>query len=842
MYTDYVLFGIAIVCAAAAALLAVYIVVSRKRSRLYRKMLSEETVTMSAYADTLRGIRTQRQTARNETTATLLQQTETAAASDNDDTSDATVTLHVSGTASADEEANKNGAFGHPELREKYAIEERLPGGGMSRIFRAKHRKLGNDWIIKQIDKRRVRLANEEHILKQLNHIHLPQIIDIYEDEHSLYIVQRYIDGIPMNQVLDAGQPPGQSIIADWAEQLGQVLSYLHRLDQPIVHCDLKPSNIMVTHDNKLVLIDFGISRQAGENPMQAGGVTYRYAAPEQLKHPVQADYAKLIADRFGELPPERMTWPTDPRTDIFSLGVMLFELATGDIPKTGNRTRLREAVSGELAAVIERCLEIRPDRRYDSIDHFMKDIQRIKQSKMTMARSLFVRRLAAALLGVFVVASCSTATVGAYIFNQENGAILAWDSDKIVLSEQQMSELTIRKRMSNGQEQVLDMDDIEWSYSPNGIARVEGRRIVGMNEGETELRGTYRNKTVSLDVQVTKPMNGMVDISLRYVKSAEVSTWAGTGEREWADGAYLSSSFVSPEAIALGGDGTLAVADSGKLRMLRDGEAATVALEPEYITADIVRYFHNDLYMLTHEWEDEDGRFYAIIRLNEIGAEGVYVAEANQLSITDFDIAPDGNLYFIEQNMGVQETYLARLRPDTGNIEVVQRLDPAAAALTVDADGTIYVAYPEKGVIMRWDEGGGRMQYVAGVENERHFIDGEVPLFYEPRKLRSVPGYLYVLDFNTLRRIAVVNGTAVYADTIAGDVTVDLNPPLQNGAGSDAVFAPSTQMEFVLLPNEGAAAAHGGDAGEQVLLVTDPKHSVIRQVRVGGTDGSPAM
>ena len=221
MYQDEILLLIGAVATGLIVLLAMYLLASRKKAKLYREILGAETTAI-------------------ETLTTAL------------NTTDAVTTLNFKVT---DQE------FDPEVLRGQYEIEAEITGGGMSRVFIAKKTNIGNDWIVKYVPSAIGQLTNEADILKSLNHISLPKIIDIFDDDSGLYIVQSYVEGMGLNQILKSSGTLHEFMLLDFAKQLAQVLKYLHERG-PILHLDLKPSNIMVTHDSKLVLIDFGISKK----------------------------------------------------------------------------------------------------------------------------------------------------------------------------------------------------------------------------------------------------------------------------------------------------------------------------------------------------------------------------------------------------------------------------------------------------------------------------------------------------------------------------------------------------------------------------------------------------
>jgi len=601
VYTDTILFLVGGVCAFLAIVFVVYLFVSLKRSRVYRSVLKQETEIFNALTTTAsltKGTSATGITAGN--TTELLTGGHTTPPVNNGMTEivredEQTELLGVKVSEVADFDASA--------LEGRYILRGEIQGGGMSRVFLADSAKLGNQWIVKFISNKNGELANEENILKLLNHISLPKIVDIFRDDKGVYLVESFIEGITLDKVLESGQKLNQAVVVDWAEQLAQVLNYLHKLEpHPIFHYDLKPSNIMVTHDNRLVLIDFGISKRHGDDETGIIGVTYQYAAPEQLKHRISDKHMSLIKSRFGELPKERQYWHPDARTDIYSFGVMLFELAVGQLPTIQNMKTLNDAVSNELCKIIQKCLSVDPSKRYQSANDVLMDLHKIKGSKIKMARTLFMRRLASFSCVFTTVVSGGSITGGYYIYGQENAALLDVEPSIVTISLQQSISLAVEKQMPSGEILLLDNAQIRWSYSQDNIARVDGNRISGMNVGDTELIGQHRNKTITLNVRVIEPMDGMVDISQRYQPGHSVKIYAGTVEREHIDGALAEAEFVSPESIAVADDGTVYIADSGLLRILRDGQVESADFG--YLTPHIVRCFKNDVFILSDTWE----------------------------------------------------------------------------------------------------------------------------------------------------------------------------------------------------------------------------------------------
>ena len=816
-----------------AVCFTLYLLASKKRSRAYRALLQQETEMFDAL-----------------TTTGLLSKTmstDISAGSDAGSGAGAGFDPRVNAGAGADvstdllteagtvledsaypltdnertelmpEEQPEIIGFDASALKGRYILKKEIHGGGMSRVFLADSAKLGNQWIVKFISNRKGVLANEENILKLLNHISLPRIIDIFHDEKGVYIVQSYIEGVSLDKVLASGQKINQVVILDWAEQLAQVLGYLHRMKpHPIYHFDLKPSNIMVTHDNRLVLIDFGVSKRLGADDAAAVGITYKYAAPEQFRRKIPQKHMPMYQERFGALPPGHFSGMPDARSDIFSLGVMLFEFAVGKIPTVSNINSLKDAVSQELSGIISRCLQFDPGLRYQAVSELLADLQKMKGTKLKMARTLFMRKVASASAAFSLLLSGGSFGGGYYIYGQEAAALLDVRPEIVIVSLQQSSELTVEKRMPNGSIVLLDNSEVRWSYSQDNIVRIDGNRISGLNVGEAELTGRYRNKDISLHVRVIEPMDNLVEISQQYRPGRVISLFAGTSERDHTDGALADAEFVSPESIAVADDGTVYIADSGLLRVIKGGHVESVNFTPSYLMPNIIRVFKNDLYVLTHAWQDEeDDYYYGIIRLGGSGAEGIYIADARYTAVEDFAMSPDGIIYCIDRNEGLGLTSLKTIDPNnTGDIRTLAELPKGTSALTMDGNGTVYLANPETGAIQVYRDG--VLSYFAGVENEKAFIDGTAPLFFMPQKIKYADGYLYVWDFNVLRRISIVGGVAAECITIAGEAspTFDLDITQTKQAAEEIILPNSRLMDFAVKDNG--------------VLLTDPKRGVI--------------
>lgn len=823
MYLDYILLAIGGTLLLISILLGVILLLSRKKSREYRRVLHDETERIDVL-ETMRqsGTHSQLATYATETAATeeteaitqyqskFVQQSTSSRIQDHTEP----LLNAIQGLTGLRTEQSIGKGLDLTPLNGKYELLQEIHGGGMSRTFLARNMKLGNEWIIKFVDGEHAALANEADVLKKLNHTNLPQIIDIFQNRQGTFLVERYIEGYTLAQVLQQQQQIKEGQIRSWGIELAQVLNYLHNLDTPIIHCDLKPSNIMVTYDNHLVLIDFGIAKRQGTDD-RAAGLTYRYAAPEQFQGALAN--SETAEERFGKLPVHHASWGIDPRTDLYSMGVILYELVMGNIPTLTTQRDIFRVASSGLADVIFKCLEIEPDRRYQSAKELAEALENLNKKQTAMARSLVMQRVASVCCGLALVSGVGTSASGAYINQMETRAVVTMAPSEAVVTEQQGVQILIQKETSNGKVEVLEPSKVQWSYSDDNIARLDGDRLVGLNVGETTLHGTYRNKDISLHVTVTEPIGEMVSVSLRYVEGTEVSVYAGNSVRDFVDGSLSTCSFVSPESMSADGD-RLYISDSGVIRILEDREVSSLYLEPAFLTADHVRSWEGELYVLTGPWEGDDDTYYGFIRITDDGAEFLFYTEAAWSVIPDFAFSSDGTLWFIWQNLGDGTTSLNKLDSHTQEREWVTDLPEGTSAIAFDEADNIYFAVPEKGIILRMDKEDTEWAYFAGMENERNFIDGEVSNFYRPTSIAINEDSLYVLDFDTVRRVVISGEGARYTETLAGLPVENTNPDIVLGRGVETVLGAS-ELARLAVDEDGR------------LLLGDPKNSVIYEI-----------
>ena len=177
----------------------------------------------------------------------------------------------------------------------------------------------------------------------------MPRIFEIFEDENSLHIIEEYISGDTLEELLTDKGPFNEDLVTEWIHQLCAILNNLHNSEPPIIHRDIKPSNIILTYDGRIKLLDLDAARQDFDAKSQDTVImgTAGYAAPEQYG--------------FSS---------SSKATDIYSVGILMNKLLTG-------RLLNEQIFSGTLTSIIEKCTQLDPSKRYKDINQLDHDLYR---------------------------------------------------------------------------------------------------------------------------------------------------------------------------------------------------------------------------------------------------------------------------------------------------------------------------------------------------------------------------------------------------------------------------------------------------------------------------------
>lgn len=258
-----------------------------------------------------------------------------------------------------------------------YEIKSVLGEGGMGTVYLAEHTKLGRRVAIKVLlphllknELVRSRFVNEAKLMSSLQHPNIVTLYDYIEDEHGLSLIMEYVQGQPLDDYInEVSGPIPESIATEMLKQALEGFSYAHKMG--LVHRDIKPSNFIVTSEKKVKILDFGIAKLVGEagNKLTKTGShigTVYYMSPEQVRG-----------------------YELDLRSDIYALGVTLYQMLTGVCPYDGLTTEfdvfnkivadelpdpriIYPGISEHMHLVIQKATAKKVEDRFQSCEEFI--------------------------------------------------------------------------------------------------------------------------------------------------------------------------------------------------------------------------------------------------------------------------------------------------------------------------------------------------------------------------------------------------------------------------------------------------------------------------------------
>jgi eukaryotic-like serine/threonine-protein kinase len=271
----------------------------------------------------------------------------------------------------------------------RYRIQRKLGAGGMADVYLAEDQELGRRVAIKILNGRH---ANDDQFIERfrreaknaaaLNHPNIVSIYDRGNAEDTYYIAMEYLDGKTLKELIVGRGKAPVNVAIEYARQILSALRFAHR--HGIVHRDIKPHNVLVDGEGRVKVTDFGIARAGTSQMTETGSIvgTAQYLSPEQA--------------RGGEV---------DQRSDLYSLGVVLYELLTGKTPFEGDTpveiamkhlsnapkppSKLRPDIPEELDMVVLRALAKNPDDRYQSADEMEADLERVARGAPVAAATV---------------------------------------------------------------------------------------------------------------------------------------------------------------------------------------------------------------------------------------------------------------------------------------------------------------------------------------------------------------------------------------------------------------------------------------------------------------------
>ena len=260
----------------------------------------------------------------------------------------------------------------------RYLISRKLGSGGMANVYLAEDQELGRRVAIKILDDRHAsddqfveRFRREAQNAAGLSHPSIVSIYDRGEAEGTYYIAMEYVEGRTLKELIVARGPSPIGIAIDYSRQILSALRFAHR--SGIVHRDIKPHNVIVDGDGRVKVMDFGIARAGTSQMTEAGSIigTAQYLSPEQARGA-----------------------PVDQTSDLYSTGIVLYELLTGSVPFNGDTpveiamkhlsqtpeppSTHRPEIPRDIDYVILRALAKESSERYHSAEEMDSDLERI--------------------------------------------------------------------------------------------------------------------------------------------------------------------------------------------------------------------------------------------------------------------------------------------------------------------------------------------------------------------------------------------------------------------------------------------------------------------------------
>ncbi len=254
-------------------------------------------------------------------------------------------------------------------LQSRYRVVALLGQGGMGAVYRAWDTRLNIPVAVKEqvpqpdldaetLARMRQQFIQKAQTLARLDHPHLVNVSDYFEEDDKSYLVMKYVEGVSLAERIEEVGALGEAQVLTWAAQLLAALAYCHQ--QGVLHRDLKPQNVVITPTGEAVLVDFGLVKLWDPNDPRTrtairGAGTPEYAPPEQY---------------------DTVAGHTDARSDIYSLGATLYHALAGQAPPTATQRmvdpkalrplhELNAHVSPQLEEVVHRAMEPQPGHRF---------------------------------------------------------------------------------------------------------------------------------------------------------------------------------------------------------------------------------------------------------------------------------------------------------------------------------------------------------------------------------------------------------------------------------------------------------------------------------------------
>ena len=274
-----------------------------------------------------------------------------------------------------------------------YVVEEALGKGGMGVVYRARDTRLGRNVALKvlkpemiQDPDRRRRFIQEARAASAVNHPAIAQIYEIEESEDTTFITMEFVDGSTVRRLVEKGELDLAAAL-EVAIQVADGLARAH--EAGIVHRDIKSDNVMVTRDGHPKILDFGLAKLLEPGTDSDSGAS-------RLETVTRTQAGMILGTIHYMSPEQARGLPADRRSDVFSFGILLYEMASGTLPFKGASvldtlhaiayeptqpiTTLKSTLPYSLQRVVDRCLQKKPEDRYQDLRETVADLKKVKR------------------------------------------------------------------------------------------------------------------------------------------------------------------------------------------------------------------------------------------------------------------------------------------------------------------------------------------------------------------------------------------------------------------------------------------------------------------------------
>ncbi len=546
-------------------------------------------------------------------------------------------------------------------IAERYEIIETLGRGGMGQVYRVYDKKIEGEVALKIIkpeissNKKTIeRFRNEMKLAREISHRNICRMYDLNEENGTYFLTMEYVPGENLKSFIRRSERPSIGKTIRIAKQIGEGLAEAHR--QKVIHRDLKSSNIMIDNEGNARIMDFGIARSLGSKDMTDTGM--RIGTPEYMP-PEQAEAKE-----------------TDHRSDIYSFGIILYEMLTGRLPFEGdtssiimarhkretpeNPKTLNPQIPEALNRLVLKCLEKSAEMRYPNTESILRELEDIEEGITTIEKEIPKRKPITAkeitvsfnvkklLIPVLVAITLITALYLAITLTKKQ------PGEKATPIETQITY------MGNAYTPVISPDGKFMAFVTREFPSTQKIMIQDLVSGH------------SLEVFQARRCS-----NLRWTPdSSEVSFWAET--KGGSVSAFIvprlggsSRPFDAMEKLAWSPDGSEFATCSKNSKEIAitnkvTGDSASIPLLWPFLRIEDLGWSRqsNLLYVLT---SDEDDR-YAIWAVSPDGVQQNLVFDEEIYDIGSPFWSPKGDaIYFTRVGEQHDEIWKARVSPETG-------------------------------------------------------------------------------------------------------------------------------------------------------------------------------